>query len=546
MPSPVAVIACGALAREILAIVKMNGLIHVTLKCLPASLHNHPDRIPDAVARAIDELAATHRKIVVAYGDCGTGGLLDRMLEARGIARIAGPHCYSFFSGNDAFAGRATADMRYFYLTDFLVRQFETLVVCPLGLDRHPDLLPAYFGAYEKLIYLAQIQDKKLDVKAQEAAAFLGLGYEKRNVGYGDLAPFLTALEGAPVPSPRPLPPRSEFRSEIAPPVPLARLYNSGAERTLTVAKPHADKTMPPVAEYTAPPLIASMEATPNQAATTSALEGLLPRGTAVYLTDLGTDNASTTIAAAVRLRHLGYEPVPHIAARRLPGPAALADFLARITGEAGVGDVLVVGGGAARPFGPYAASIDVLETGILDKYGITRIGIAGHPEGSPDISARTVDEALRAKAAFAERTGANMRIVTQFGFDPAAAIHWLEGLTAAGFELPVHLGVAGPAKISTLLKYAAMCGVGPSLGFLRQGAGLLTAIATNYSPDAYVEPVERWHRSSPASGLAGIHVFPFGGLKNSAKWLVDRGSLKFPNGESGGAPLGFQEGGFL
>jgi len=189
--SRVAVIACGALAREIRAVLALNGLDHVTLKCLPAKLHNHPARIPDAVAKAIDDLKPDHDEIVVAYGDCGTGGQLDLVLEAKGVARIAGPHCYSFLSGNAVFEARGDADMRSFFLTDFLVRQFETLVVRPLWLDTHPELLPSYFGAYEKLIYLAQTDDENLDLRARAAAAYLGLDHERRDVGYGDLAPFL-------------------------------------------------------------------------------------------------------------------------------------------------------------------------------------------------------------------------------------------------------------------------------------------------------------------------------------------------------------------
>jgi len=276
-------------------------------------------------------------------------------------------------------------------------------------------------------------------------------------------------------------------------------------------------------------PLPASIEATP-QVAATNALRGLLPRGTEVYLTDLGNQPLQTTIDAAVRLRDLGYEPVPHIAARGVATRTILNNFLARITGEAGVRNVLVIGGGAAKPLGPYAASIELLETGLFDHYGISRIGIAGHPEGSPDVSNAKIDEALRLKVAFANRSGATLRIVTQFGFDHGAAISWLEGLDAAGFDIPVHLGVAGPAKISTLLKYATMCGVGPSLNFLRSGTGLLTAIATNYSPDSYVEPVERWHEAATKSLLAGIQVFPFGGIELAANWLNGRGSFKMKN----------------
>jgi len=196
--SRVAVIACGALAREIRAVLVLNGLDHVTLKCLPAKLHNHPARIPGAVADAIDALRSDHDEIVVAYGDCGTGGQLDTVLKARGVARIAGPHCYSFFTGNQLFEERADTDMRSFFLTDFLVRQFETLVIRPLWLDTHPELLPSYFGAYVNLVYLAQTDDENLNLKARAAATYLGLNYERRDVGYGDLAPFLVSAGNQP------------------------------------------------------------------------------------------------------------------------------------------------------------------------------------------------------------------------------------------------------------------------------------------------------------------------------------------------------------
>ncbi len=291
-------------------------------------------------------------------------------------------------------------------------------------------------------------------------------------------------------------------------------------------------------------PLPASIEATPRQAVSATGPGNLLPKGTSVYLTALGTDTIGTTVSAAARLRDLGYKPVPHIAARSIPSQAALTDFLARITGEAGVEDVLVIGGGARRPVGPYSASIQLLETGLLDRYGICRIGIAGHPEGSPDISDAAIEEALHQKAAFASRTGAALRIVTQFGFDPGSTIRWLEDLSTAGFDIPVHLGVAGPAKISTLLKYAAMCGVGPSLQFLKSGTGLLTAISTSYSPEAYVEPIERWHEASANSVLAGLQIFPFGGFDTSANWLFGRGSFTHVN-ENGDRGANLKESNF-
>lgn len=184
----VLVIACGALAREIGAITKGAGLDHIDLICLPAILHNHPDRIPAAVQAAITTGRQTHDHIFIAYADCGTGGALDRVLDAENIVRLPGPHCYAFYSGVERFIAAGDADMRSFFLTDFLARQFETLVVRPLGLDRHPELRDAYFGQYEKLVYLAQTDDTALDRAAMAAAARLGLRYERRFVLYGDLA----------------------------------------------------------------------------------------------------------------------------------------------------------------------------------------------------------------------------------------------------------------------------------------------------------------------------------------------------------------------
>jgi hypothetical protein len=190
----VLVIACGALAREILALKRLNGWEHLDLTCLPAKLHLWPDRIPAAVEAAVAEARPRYGRIFVAYADCGTGGLLQARCAALGVEMIAGPHCYSFFDGNDAFAERAEEEMTAFFLTDFLVRQFDAFVWKPMGLDRHPELRDMLFGNYEKLIYLAQTEDPALDVAAQEAAGRLGLAYERRFTGYGDLAGALAAV----------------------------------------------------------------------------------------------------------------------------------------------------------------------------------------------------------------------------------------------------------------------------------------------------------------------------------------------------------------
>lgn len=190
----VLLIACGALAREILAVGRANRWTHLDLACLPARLHNTPTLIPEAVrARIRRARAEGYEAIHVVYADCGTGGLLDRVCAEEGVERIAGPHCYSFFDGNDAFAARADAEIGAFYLTDFLARQFDALVWRGLGLDRHPELRDLYFGNYDRVVYLAQTDDPALEARAREAALRLGLGFEKRVTGYGDLAAFLAA-----------------------------------------------------------------------------------------------------------------------------------------------------------------------------------------------------------------------------------------------------------------------------------------------------------------------------------------------------------------
>ncbi len=184
----VRIIACGAIAREIIAVLAANAMKHVELTCLPAILHNHPDKIAPEVEREIVEAKAEGiAKLFVAYADCGTGGLLDRVCERHGVDRIAGPHCYSFFTGKDAFEAQGDANMTSFFLTDFLARQFDAFVTKPLGLDRHPQLRDMYFGNYEKLVYLAQTDDADLNARAREAADKLGLAYERRFTGYGDL-----------------------------------------------------------------------------------------------------------------------------------------------------------------------------------------------------------------------------------------------------------------------------------------------------------------------------------------------------------------------
>ncbi|WP_099827550.1 DUF1638 domain-containing protein [Oceaniglobus indicus] len=192
--APVLLIACGALAREILALKSANGWDHIDLMCLPAILHNHPERITPAVRAAVEKHRASHDRIFVVYADCGTGGTLQAACAEMGVEMVRGPHCYAFFEGVDAFTARAEDEITAFYLTDFLVRQFDAFVWEPLGLDRHPSLLEMYFGNYTKLVYQAQTDDPALTAKAEDCARRLGLAFERRLTGYGDLTATLGAL----------------------------------------------------------------------------------------------------------------------------------------------------------------------------------------------------------------------------------------------------------------------------------------------------------------------------------------------------------------
>jgi hypothetical protein len=187
-------LACGALAHEILALKRANGWDHMDLHCLPANLHLWPDRIPAAVEAAVKAARDRYETVFVVYADCGTGGLLQAKCAELGVEMVAGPHCYSFFEGNAVFAAHAEDEITAFYLTDFLVRQFDAFVWKPMGLDRHPELRDMLFGNYEKLVYQAQTNDPALDAKARDAARRLGLSYERRFTGYGDLETELQRL----------------------------------------------------------------------------------------------------------------------------------------------------------------------------------------------------------------------------------------------------------------------------------------------------------------------------------------------------------------
>jgi hypothetical protein len=195
----VLVVACGAIAREVLAVIRLNGWTHVTLQCLPGKLHNTPREIAAKVDAKLTEAetSGAYDGMFVAYGDCGTAGALDVVCAAHRVERLRGDHCYGFFAGVDAFAAMHEENPFTFYLTDFLCKHFDRLVVQGLKIDTHPELLPMYFGNYQRLVYLSQVDDPALVEQARAAAAFLGLAFEHRPSGYGDLQPALDTFVGA-------------------------------------------------------------------------------------------------------------------------------------------------------------------------------------------------------------------------------------------------------------------------------------------------------------------------------------------------------------
>lgn len=186
-------IACGALAREVVDLIRLNGWDHMTVTCLPASWHNTPAKIPEGVRQKIRQARGDFDSIKVLYGDCGSGGLLDAVLEEEGVERIPGPHCYAFYAGLGDFDRMAEAEIGTLYLTDYLVRHFDRLIIQGLGLDRHPELLPEYFGNYTAVMYLAQTEDPDLQARAKKAAKRLGLAYRYHFTGMGGLGDYMAA-----------------------------------------------------------------------------------------------------------------------------------------------------------------------------------------------------------------------------------------------------------------------------------------------------------------------------------------------------------------
>jgi methylenetetrahydrofolate reductase (NADPH) len=275
----------------------------------------------------------------------------------------------------------------------------------------------------------------------------------------------------------------------------------------------------------------ASLEMSPRERDTIAAAAEYLPAGTEVFVSAPPAVSHHDIVSAAVALRRRGFEPVPHVAARSLVGFTQLNDLLARVAGEAGVRRALVIGGDLDPPSGPFHASFDVLSLGLFEKYNFCRMGLAGYPEGHPRIAQPALDLAFAAKLALLRQAGIEAHVVTQFVFDAGPVQAWLRALQSHEPSLPVRIGLAGPAGIATLARYAVRCGIGHSINALVRHGTSIARLVTEAGP----EPVLRELAVADVPP-SGIHLFSFGGLPRTARWLraVSDGDFRILENEPG------------
>lgn len=273
-----------------------------------------------------------------------------------------------------------------------------------------------------------------------------------------------------------------------------------------------------------------SIEVMPRTAEKVESFRELLPSGTRVYIAHIEGVPIEDMVATARRITEEGYPVMPHFPARIIKDRAMLADWIARYQGEAGIDQALVLAGGVAEPHGDYHSSMQLLESGEFGKAGFKHLHVAGHPEGNRDIDPSggmdNVNSALKWKQAFADSSDAKMAITTQFAFEAGPIIEWANSLKAAGIDLPIHIGIAGPARLQTLIKFAIACGVGPSLKVLQKRAMDVSKLLLPYEPTDVIAELAAHKAANPDFNITKVHFFPLGGIKANAKWATENAGV--------------------
>jgi len=271
-----------------------------------------------------------------------------------------------------------------------------------------------------------------------------------------------------------------------------------------------------------------SIEVMPRTAEKIDDFRDFLPARTRVYIAHIEGTPIEDMVATAARLRDEGFDPMPHFPARIIKDAATLEEWVNRYQSDAGVDQALLLAGGVANPHGDFHCSMQLLETGIFDRAGFKRLHVAGHPEGNRDIDPdggdKNVMEALHWKQKFSDSTDAEMALATQFCFEAKPVIAWADALRDAGVTLPVHIGVAGPAKLQTLIKFAMACGVGASLKVLQKRALDVTKLVLPYEPTEFLTELATHKAANPDFNITQVHFFPLGGIKTNANWAIENG----------------------
>jgi len=273
-----------------------------------------------------------------------------------------------------------------------------------------------------------------------------------------------------------------------------------------------------------------SIEVMPRTASKIENFKELLPQDTRVYVAHIEGTPINEMIETAKRLTDEGYNVMPHFPARIIESKEVLVNWIDRYKNEAGVKDALLLAGGVNQPYGEFHSSMDLLDTGEFDKAGFKNLHVAGHPEGNMDIDTdgktKNVDSAISWKQEFSQKTDANMAITTQFCFESGPVIEWADRMASMGIDIPIHIGVAGPAKLQTMIKFSMACGVGASLRVLKRRAKDVTKLLLPFKPDQFLTELAEYKALNPNFLITNVHFFPLGGIKTNAKWTIENGGI--------------------